>query len=315
MSHQSKLNVLLFFLYAVVVYGVGFLITLPFSGSSSGVKVTGVLLAGSLALGFAAQLIFDWNNTRTFGAVYYRACLVLIGLLVLVVVFNFETLICLVIGAPLLSGMMAAGLWALRFILSKLDGKSQLCLPLLALPIIVPFWDADALMPSKTYAVSTTIEMKGTPEDIRALAISVPQISDEERPWTFTHSILRAPRPLSATTIDGVRYASWERGVAFEEVLSKDTGAGDLAWRFNFPDPTLLKPLDYRVSPVGPEVFMETGAYHFEALGADRTLVTLTTTYRLQTPINGYLAFWGTFFLDDFHMAVLHVLAGRAEKV
>jgi hypothetical protein len=315
MNRQTKINVLTLVLYGAVLYGYFFLIINPyFDGRDhQGLQVSLGLIVSSFGLGIAAQLIFDWHNKRAFLFVFKWACLAIFGLLSLLLIISFETIICIVIGGPILILMMAVGLYVIRIILKTIAQSSALCMPLLALPFLTPLADVSSLIPSKTYSVSTSIEMQGTPTDIRALAISVPLISDTERPWTLTHSILRAPKPLQAQTLNEVRYATWQRGVAFEEVLIDTNDDNTLAWSFRFPDPKLLKPLDYRVSPIGPDVYMETGGYRFDAIDENRTLVTLTTTYRLETPINGYLAFWGKVFLDDFHMAVLHVIAQRAE--
>ena len=315
MNRQTKINVLTLILYGVILYGYFFLLIDPSfeDRKYQGLQVSFGLIVRSFGLGIAAQLIFDWHNKRAFLFVFKWACLAIFGLMSLLLLISFETLICIVIGGPILVFMMAVGLSAIRLILKAAGQNSTMCMPLLLLPFFMPLADMSSLTPSKTYAVSTSIEMQGTPADIRALAISVPLISEAERPWTLTHSILRAPKPLQAQTRDGVRYATWERGVAFEEVLIDTNDDNTLAWTFRFPDPKLLKPLDYRVSPIGPDVYMETGAYRFDAIDESRTLVTLTTTYRLETPINGYLAFWGKVFLDDFHMAVLHVIAQRAE--
>lgn len=315
MNRQTKINLLTLILYGAILYGYFFLLIDPYfeDRKHQALQVSFGLIVSSFGLGLAAQLIFDWHNKRAFLFVFKWACLAIFGLMSLLLIISFETLICIVIGLPILVFMMAVGLSAIRLILIAVGQNSTMCMPLLLLPFFMPLADMSSLSPSKTYAVSTSIEMQGTPADIRALAISVPLISDAERPWTLTHSILRAPKPLQAQTLNGVRYATWERGVAFEEVLIETKDDNTLAWTFRFPDPKLLKPLDYRVSPIGPDVYMETGAYRFDAIDENRTLVTLTTTYRLETPINGYLAFWGKVFLDDFHMAVLHVIAQRAE--
>lgn len=314
MTRRNKINTLLFLGYAAGLYGLlfifnGYLTSYRFDG----LKTTTALIYGSFGLGVATQLIFDWHNTKYYADVLKSATYTIAALLALLMIFAFETAICVLIGGPILFLLLSVGLWVTRFLLHKIDNKSQYCMPLLIVPFLLPSLDVSQYIPSQTYSVSSEIEIMGSVEDVRNLTLDVASISDEERPWTFTHSVLRTPRPISAEVIDGVRFAKWERGVAFEEVLIDDANPNTLSWTFRFPDPALLKPLDYRVSPIGPEVFLETGGYQFTEISPTKTLVTLTTTYRLKTPMNGYLALWGKLFLDDFHMAVLHVLAIRAE--
>lgn len=272
-----------------------------------------VLIFGSLGLGLASQLFFDWHNVRPIFEVFRTGNIAIAIMMLGWWLFASETAICIIVAWPVLFVGLGIGLYATCAILNAIDQKTTFCLPLLILPFMAPIFDLGALVPMKSYAVSSQIEMRGTPDEIRMLTQSVPLIADAERPWTFTHSILRAPRPLRAELVDGIRYATWESGVAFEEILTPSDDPQNLSWTFNFPDPKLLKPLDYRVSPLGPEVVLDHGGYQFEAIGPDRTLVTLTTQYRLHTVMNGYFALWGQVFLNDFHMAVLHVIAQRAE--
>ena len=314
MSKQSYFNIVLFLGYAMLAYIALFMVETSRSGyTNSSIAVSLSVVVASLGLGVAAQLIFDWHCTRSFRLVLKYA-LVTIGLMLgVLVLFAWETIICLVLGLPIIGVALIFGLLVTRYVLGRMNGKSMMCLPFLALPLMAPAIDTSALFPMQSYAVTTQLEMRGTPAQLRVLAQNVPLITNDERPWTITHNLLRAPRPLQANLRDGVRYAQWEHGVAFEEVLIDDGDPNTIAWQFRFPDPDLLDPIDYHVSPTGPEVFMDQGQYRFEQINDDRTRVSLTTTYRLNTIMNGYLALWGEVLLDDFHMAVLHVIAQRAE--
>lgn len=314
MTKQTRINAILFLTYGAVLYGFYFLLGNTLNGYAlGGINLSVFLVFGSVGLGMAGQFIFDWNNQRPFREVLKASHLTVILLMVGLIIIQFETVICIVMGWPIIYLGLLAGLYTTRALLDLIDNKTTFCIPLLLLPFAPAFMDVSVFIPTKTYTVSTQIEMQGTPDQVRALTLSVPLIDDAERPWTLTHSVLRAPRPLAATVKNGVRYATWERGVAFEEILIPSDTPNQLSWTFNFPDPALLKPLDYRISPIGPEVVMQTGGYQFDAISPNRTLVTLTTSYQLHTVMNGYFAFWGEVFLDDFHMAVLHVLAQRAE--
>ncbi len=310
MIKRSHANAALFILYAACLYGV----TLVFGNLPDGPQVTLVLIISGFGLGLAAQLVFDWSGTRRFWDVYLNAFWTILVFFVLLLIVSYETAICLVIGAPVIFVLLAVGMWVARALGVVLSGKTHLCLPLLALPFLTPFVDLGGLSPMTSYSVTTSVQMRGSPDQILALTQSVAPIKNAERPWTFTHSVLRAPRPVLAQVIDDVRYATWERGVTFEEVLLPAKDPNTLAWQFRFPNPELLGPIDTRVSPMGPEVFLDSGEYRFTELENGQTLVTLTTSYRLRTPLNGYLAIWGNLFLNDFHNAVLHVIASRAEE-
>ncbi|QDC08028.1 hypothetical protein FHY55_01655 [Oceanicola sp. D3] len=297
------LRPLIFLIYAALAYAVFFLVP-------SGPDIAWLALWFALGLGFAGQLVFDWHRRLDFWAVVGRTCLAMLAITILFLLFAIETLVCVVMILPIAMFIAVIGIALTRLLLKRFERQSHLCAALLALPLLVPVFDWPAPAFEEVVSVSTVITIAAPASEVRAQAENVSDIAESERPWTFTHNLLRAPRPLSAQTEGGVRYARWTRAVRFEEHLLPGP---DLAWRFAFPDPDALKALDPRISPLGPEVVMLEGRYNFEPLGPSQTRVTLTTSYQLSTPINAYLKPWGRLFLNDMHNAVLHVIKARAE--
>lgn len=308
MKPRILIKAALFALYLITAYLVVYLELL--GGGSTNVTVSIILI--SLGLGIAAQVIFNWHNTKSDGVVFKYAMGTVGAMLLPLLLFGLESLICIIIALPVMALMLLFGVVGVSMINTAINDRT-LCVPLLALPFALPIMDVTSLTSVDRYAVTTTIDLPLSIDAAMDLTRDVPMIHDHERPWTVTHNILRAPRPVSAEIIDGVRYATWEKGVKFQEVIHDDTGATTLSWGFVFPDIRLLRPIDYSVAPTGPEVFMDKGSYHFAPLSDGTTRVTLTTEYRLNTPMNWYYAAWGRLFLNDFHMAVLGVLAHRAE--
>ncbi|MBS8224867.1 SRPBCC family protein [Vannielia litorea] len=306
---------LLFVLYALVAYGVMFELPerldrlLPNAGLSPVSALLIVLWLG-LGLGLAGQLVFDWHRRHRYSTVLLRTSVALLSVAVLLALLWIETVICVAIILPVAVAEAALGIWLTRLLLARFEARTQLCVALFALPFAAPFLHLPLPEMSERVAISTSITIEAPAAVIRAEAENVSDIAENEHIWTFTHSILRAPRPVSAHTSGGIRHARWTKGVRFEEHLLPGP---DFAWRFAFPEPELLRAIDPRISPTGPEVVMLEGRYAFEPLGSARTRVTLTTTYQLNTPINAYLKPWGRLFLNDMHRAVLHVIANRAE--
>ena len=311
MNNRIVIKTLLFALYAAVNYGFFALWLSTARGGEVAVAVTLSILIIAAGLGISAQIILGWNGEPSKSDVFWRALWVpFIGSIGLTL-WKVETIICIAMAAPIIFAGLSLGITAARWVNTKVNHNTPMSFGLLALPFMIPWIAPDGIMKTGTYAVTTEIVMQADIDTVRDMVLDVPLIRDDERPWTFTHSVLRAPRPISAETRDGVRYATWEKGVEFQEVMSDTTDPNVISWTFDFPDPTLMYPVDVRVSPTGPDVIMNSGTYRFTQVGADQTLVTLTTEYRLHTPMNWYYAAWGKLFLNDFHTAVLHVLAGR----
>lgn len=266
------------------------------------------------AVGASAQYILDWHRTKNFWDVFIGALIGLGVLCAILIAIKVETLICVVVLFPPAALLIALGIIFTRTLLRRFEPNKTNATLMLALPLaLVLLSPAD---PNKTevMSVTTDIIVAADMQALRALVENVAPISDHERPWTITHNLLGAPRPSHAVTKDGVRHAYWTKGIYFHEEIIEQSPT-DLVWSFSFPEPDLLRKIDPRISPIGPDVEMLTGQYHFTPLADGRTKVSLTTRYELNTPVNWYLRPWGRLFLGDFHHAVLNVIASRADQL
>ena len=301
-----------FLIYAVLGYWVFYIAAIPDAPPATVQFVSATLVFG-LGLGFAAQLAFDWNFTRPLRRVLVNSYIAIAIFALVLILLKFETLICVVVIAPVAMMLILAGAWLMRRCMSLFVSPPKLSLSILVLPLVFGF--TGVLPPSRTqtFTVATSLVIEADSQRLFTLVQTVPAIQPQERRWTITHNLLQAPGPISAMTRDGIRTAYWTEGVSFQEILQPSPEQDRLSWRFHFPDLAAMQALDYRIAPTGPDVIMQTGGYRFAPLQDGATKVTLTTTYQLNTPINLYLALWGQLFLDDFHLAVLHVIKQRAE--
>lgn len=284
----------------------------PLDGS--GIDLVAVTILFCLGLGFLAQISFDWDFSRPYRQVIIRAALAIAVFAVILIVQKMETLICVAIAAPIVVPLVCLGVWILRRAMSLLVTPPVFSLGFLALPILLNFGGIAPPPVEQQFSVSTTVIVNAPIAALRRYVEDIPAIQNDERVWTITHNLMRAPRPIAAETHMDIRSAQWTKGVRFEEHILPSDAPNILSWRFHFPDLDAMKALDYRVSPIGPEVIMNKGGYKFIALSPTQTQVTLTTEYTLNTPLNGYLAAWGRLILNDMHRAVLHVLVIRGEK-
>jgi hypothetical protein len=74
-----------------------------------------------------------------------------------------------------------------------------------------------------------------------------------------------------------------------------------------------LRRLDTHVV-IGDRHFdVERGEYDLREIAPGTTELSLSTTYRISTRVNGYGNFWAQRTLDDFHTVVLGLIKRRAE--
>jgi len=224
-----------------------------------------------------------------------------------------EAAICIIIGVPMFLPGMLVGMFGMKAWLWRgVPDKTRHHVVLLGLPFLAMGVDANLAYPSAGYAVETVIEIAAPPDVVWAQTLAIPTIQPGERIWTFSHAILRAPQPISASVQGDVRQLHWTKGVRFKEIILEQEMPEMLRWRFDFDDPESLRAIDPHVSPNSRFLRLTTGEYLLEPKG-DGTRLTLRTHYIVATPFNGYLGLWGEVFLQDFHSAVLSVIRSRAE--
>lgn len=314
MSKSTLVRCLILLAYALIAYALIFWQGETKSDDLQAFVVSVLALYFAFGMGVAGQLIFDWRVERTKRYVFWQSSLIVLITCAILILMKVETIICVAMALPIGLIPLALGIAAARGLIRKFDRVRSSAVLLIIAPFLLAEIDHTALLPEKEFAVVTEVVINAPPQEIWALAENVAPIAAGERPLTLTHSLLNAPKPLEARTENGVRYATWTKGVTFEEVITDSIPGETLGWTFRFPDLNAMRALDYRVSPVGPEVVMLTGRYDFDALSSGETKVTLTTTYRLKTPLNAYFAAWGQVFVNDFHVAVLAPLKTRAEE-
>lgn len=307
---------------------IGFGMTLAFAGLvyiilfglSWGSDPSGSIFIGTfllpLAIGFATQAIVDPKVQKRYLKLWGYSLIVTAVLSLVLLLIALETVICIVMAAPIFIPFQILGVLLARVILRPLTdhfdpNKVQASvLAVLAGVALVPF---DVEFPASYHHVTTTITINAPVEEVWEQTVEIPDIQPEERIWRLSHHILRAPQPVSAEMVDGVRQLRWSKGVRFEEHITARAEYESLAWDFAFPHQESLIAFDPHISPTGPDLVLDRGFYHLTALDADTTVLELTTHYRLHTPIDAYLVWWGELFLNDFHASVLHVIKERAE--
>ncbi|RVV97188.1 SRPBCC family protein [Mesobaculum littorinae] len=273
-----------------------------------------------MAIASVATSIADPRGERPIWRHIRNGWLVIWALVAISLLFLGEGGICAVMAAPCFMAAAAAGSALTSAVLGHLRRRAgttfAIALPLLPL-LALPF------EPMLSYAdhhgaVTSVRVIDASPEDVWRHTVAVTDIKRGELPFSFSHDIVGAPRPESATLeghgVGAVRHVRWSRGVRFDEVITDWERNRHLAWTFQFGEDAIPASVEAHIDVDSAYLKVATGEYTLDALPGGRTRLTLTTRYIIATPINAYCDFWGRIFLDDFHGAVLSVIKARAEK-
>ena len=305
-----SLRIAAFLAYGTLLFVVAFLFMVDLVEAGFFVS----LFVVPFCLGMFAQVVFDPGLRRGFWWVAGMCAGLSLLLLTVFLLIRVEALICIAVSLPILLPLEAAGIWlARRSLRNRAADTGTLRVSLVVLPLLVLPLDMSLTYPMRQAVIRSQVVIDAPPQTVWRHTVEIPPIQPQERVFTFSHMILRTPRPISAVLLDGVRDLRWTRGVRFREVITDRVENARLAWRFDFFDPASLAAFDRHVSPNSTWLQVERGFYALEPTADGRTRLTLETHYGLATPYNAYLLWWGRLFLGDFHKAVLAVIKTRAE--
>lgn len=272
------------------------------------------LTVGVITLFFATEV-----QARSIKYKIFAPWVSIVGWALVSLILAAETLICVVMLAPLY-GLLASlggliGGWIRVNYCNKTNAGTVSSFALL--PLLLFLVEYQWTQPTEYRTVTTSIDVDASAESVWRGILQVPNISGAEIKWNFTYAI-GIPKPQSAcidkVAIGGIRDLRWEKGVHFQERITSLEEYKAFGYDVIVdPASMAIKELDTHVV-VGDRYFdVISGSYELSSQD-NRTTLTLSTNYRITTKVNAYGIFWANLVLNDFHEAVLGVIKERVEK-
>jgi len=299
-----------------LIYGLVIYLLVWFGDKDTLPAISGLFLM-PMGVASVATILAD---PRGVGSIWRHVCIgwaVIAGLVVLCMLLFGEGGICAIMAAPVFMLTSAAGsalaTWALRTLRRRRGASLLVVLPLAGLPI-EPMLPA----PERDGQVTTVMEIAAPPQEVWRHTVAIPRIAPRELKRTFSHSVVGVPQPIDARLqgngVGAVRHLRWTGGVTFQEVVTRWEENRALSWTFRFGPESIPRAIEAHIKVDSAYLKIADGEYRLEPLPGGRTRLTLSTHYRIATPINAYCEWWGRIFLNDFHAVVLEVIRARAEK-
>ncbi|MBL4618352.1 MAG: hypothetical protein JKY46_11715 [Robiginitomaculum sp.] len=273
------------------------------------------------AIGSFTTLLFDPYLKHSLGKSIGFTFAVMGVAVLLTVIFFAEGFICIIMAIPFFVPASMGSVWLTRTALSPFQPENKtkhvarsvaFILPLLMLPI-------DGLLnnESETISVTTNFTINAPKELVWQHTTSIAEIKPEERVWSISHNLVRVPMPIDAkmqgSGIGAVRHLRWTNNLNFREVITNWEENSKLSWNFEFDQDSIPATVEAHIDVKSNYLDLSNGEYELIAIDQNTTLLRLTTTYKITTPINSYNRWWGNLFLEDFHNGVLSVIKNRSE--
>lgn len=219
-------------------------------------------------------------------------------------VFLREGIICLIILAPLIMGMVVTGAFAGRW-LARRAAKAVVHASLAPLIVLAVFAEALGPMPDFAAEVTDSVIVNAPPEDVWRYVVSYPENQSPPEYWLWSIGL---PKPIQSTAeaaeIGATRLCVFDGGIAFEERITELV-------------PNEVMTFDVTAQPNHPEVIghfqFDRGQIRLTRNADGTTTVTATSWYRLFVRPAAYFNWWTEDVTRQVHFRVLNHVKALAE--
>lgn len=230
---------------------------------------------------------------------------------------GIEDIICIIIiSVPFL---IAAGIGGYAFakLVEKRRNRNGIIYSLFIVPLLSGFVEEKFQTPSQTYQVNTVVIINSTPDVIWENVVRVKEIEqDEYKKGFFNYAGI--PRPLYAEldtdTIGATRIGHFEGGLTFKETVTTWERNKRVAFDITVIPSSIRQTIFDQHVLKGDHFTFLNASYDLEPIADGQTRLTLSSTYQLDTKINGYSSFWGQKLLTDFQGRLLEVIKRRCDE-
>ena len=240
----------------------------------------------------------------------------IIGLIGISVLGGQEGIICALMALPVfLCMVLIGGLTGVKIFKrnrNKLYVSAFALLPFLLAPLENQLKPAD-----KIFTEHTTIEINADNKHVWNNITRVRQITEGENNYSL-FQFMGFPRPIEAeldtVAVGGIRLAIFARGLFFTEIVTQVEPLKVLTFDIK-ADPKSIPPkaLDEHVLVGGKYFDVLEGKYVIEKINDNKTLLHLTSQFRLSTRFNFYSGLWSKLIMKDIQENILNIIKSRSE--
>lgn len=299
--------------FALIVYQL-----LEAARPSAGLISISFLVLLPIALTALLTFLADPWKTRTKGQYFALSGWLMLAVFIASVVLLQEGTICVVMLMPVWVPSSLFGAWITWKLRHRSGDGRTYCSTLILAPLLAMTIEAALPLPTAEETVTRSTVIAASPETLWPLVEGIPNVRPGEGRWNITQDLIGVPRPRGArlvgTGIGADRHALWGDGIRFRERIVAWERGRRIHWTFHFDDFQGWEMTDRHLLPDSSHFKVVRGGYDLEPLGGGRTRVTLSTTYRASTLVNGYGRLWGRLILGDLENNLLALISQRAAE-
>jgi len=230
---------------------------------------------------------------------------------------RIEDLLCIfIIALPFIVGAMLGGLIFGALIL-RFRERRGLVYSILLIPFLAGTIEEQFKTPSGIYEVKNAVIINSSADSIWNNVIRVKEIKDGEySKGVFNYAGI--PRPLFAELdkngLGANRVGHFEGGLTFRETVNEWNPNKKVSFNIKMVPSTVRQTVFDQHVLKGKHFKFIGASYELTRISYNKTLLTLSSSYQLDTRINYYASAWGNLLLSDFQQRLLEVIKNRCEK-
>jgi hypothetical protein len=277
-------------------------------------------------------LTVRFTSAKSMGVAFLKPWLTSLIILFITIFLNVEGTICWIIIFPFFAIFAGIG-GVIAFVHTQksenrqnsdenddiLDSHNTFKVSLIfLLPLIFGVVEGDRTQSRRDFTISKTVIISKSPTEVWNSILNVKSIKNEETGQSFA-TILGFPNHLETTLdtlkIGGKRTAAYEKGLVFEEIITKYEPERLLVLDVN-TDPNKIPPtvMDEHIVIGGKHLDILEDIYQLEALPDGTTRVSLSSRFFINTPFNWYASLWAEYLMKDILENELEIIQKSAES-
>ena len=247
---------------------------------------------------------------------FSRPALSVLAFFIFCFITGLEDIICLIIIAiPFLTvaGISGAIFGSLILYIRK---KRGILYSILLLPFLTGILEPNFPTPTEKFETTSSLIINADKSKIWQNIVRVNKIAESEyKKGLFNYAGI--PRPLYAELdvdkFGGTRIGHFEGGLKFQENIIKWSKEKSITFDIKIIPSAKSRTIFERHMLNGQHFKFLNATYELKEISKERTELSLTTTYQLDTKLNFYGEFWGQILLTDFQDRLIQVIKNRCE--
>lgn len=238
--------------------------------------------------------------------------------LVIAFITQLEELSCFVILLPpyaLISVLVSLGLrLSLKDTGDSRNGVTKNSLIFIALPLLLGQFEQGLDKRTKVLELSENIIIESSDQRVWNNLFSVPDLSKDVEPSSYNYLGFPNPVRSSYDVKTNTRLGYFSNGIVLNEKVVEQKDRKKLSFAIDVEKSILDKSQTFQHVLRNKNLVFQSITYRLKRITTNRTELTLSCTYQLNTNIPVYGTFWSKQIIRDFETKLLHALKRNIEK-